>query len=73
MAQFRKYALDILPIPANLGNIEKTIVNIAKKLVEVKQANPQADTCALEKEIDNLVYLLYELTPEEIATIEQAT
>jgi hypothetical protein len=27
----------------------------------------------LEREIDGLVYLLYELTPEEIAIVEEAT
>lgn len=35
-----------------------------------KQANPKADTSALEKEIDRLVYELYGLTEEEIAIIE---
>jgi hypothetical protein len=29
-----------------------------------------ADTTALEREIDRLVYELYELTPEEIAIVE---
>jgi adenine-specific DNA-methyltransferase len=37
-----------------------------------KKAKPQADTSALEKQIDQLVYQLYGLTNEEIAIIEQA-
>ena len=32
----------------------------------------EADTTALEREIDRLVYELYDLTPEEIAVVEGA-
>jgi hypothetical protein len=32
---------------------------------------PQADTTDLEAQIDRLVYQLYNLTPDEIALIEQ--
>ena len=35
-----------------------------------KKANPQADTAALEAEIDQMVYELYGLTEEEIAIVE---
>jgi hypothetical protein len=35
-----------------------------------KKANPQADTTALETEIDQMVYELYGLTEEEIAIVE---
>jgi hypothetical protein len=31
---------------------------------------PVADTSALEKQIDEMVYKLYDLTPEEIAIVE---
>ena len=31
---------------------------------------PVADTSALEKQIDEMVYALYGLTPEEIAIVE---
>ena len=33
-------------------------------------SNGAADTSALEKQIDHLVYVLYNLTPEEIAIVE---
>ena len=33
-------------------------------------ANHQADTSALEKQIDEMVYALYGLTPEEIVVVE---
>lgn len=35
--------------------------------------NPAADTSALEREIDQQVYALNGLTPEEIAIVEGAT
>jgi len=31
---------------------------------------PDADTSALERQIDQMVYKLYDLTPEEIAIVE---
>jgi hypothetical protein len=36
----------------------------------LKKANPQTDTRELEREIDRLVYQLYDLTDEEIAIVE---
>ena len=41
-------------------------------IIAAKQANPAADTSALEREIDQQVYALYGLTPEEIAIVEGA-
>jgi len=38
-----------------------------------KKRDPGADTTALEREIDQRVYLLYGLTPEEIASVEEST
>jgi len=35
-----------------------------------KQKDPDADTSALEKQIDQMVYKLYNLTPEEVAIVE---
>ena len=39
-------------------------------ILTAKKANPQADTTALETEIDQMVYELYGLTEEEIAIVE---
>ena len=35
-----------------------------------KQKDPDTDTSALERQIDQMVYKLYDLTPEEIAIVE---
>ena len=38
----------------------------------LKKEIPEADVSELEAEIDQLVYHLYDLTPEEIAIVEGA-
>ena len=43
---------------------------VASKIVAAKKADPNADASSLEVEIDQLVYKLYDLTPEEIAIVE---
>jgi hypothetical protein len=43
---------------------------IRTKILAAKAANPQVDTSALERQIDNLVYRLYNLTWEEVKVIE---
>ena len=70
MAQFRKYALDILPIPIKYKMLETPIVNLVNNILAKKKQNPQADTLDEEHQIDQLVYRLYNLTPEEINLIE---
>ena len=46
---------------------------VAKKHASTSSAsNPQTDTSHLEREIDELVYKLYDLTDEEIAIIENS-
>jgi hypothetical protein len=42
-----------------------------KIFIAAKGQNPQADTSALEYEIDQLVYKLYDLTLAEINIIEK--
>ncbi|MDQ1349866.1 MAG: adenine-specific DNA-methyltransferase, partial [Acidobacteriota bacterium] len=46
------------------------IISLSAQILAAKGANPDADTTALEKEIDRLVYELYGLTDEEIKIVE---
>ncbi|MCX8009893.1 MAG: hypothetical protein N3A61_01970, partial [Ignavibacteria bacterium] len=55
--------------PAN-NHIVGQIESLVDKILTTKKQNPQADTSSLEREIDQLVYKLYELTEEEIGIIE---
>lgn len=58
----------------HLPNVDTDILHEIESFVDqilsAKKANPQADTSAIEAEIDHLVYDLYGLTEEEIAIIE---
>ncbi|GAA9153029.1 hypothetical protein HpHA181_05960 [Helicobacter pylori] len=67
------YELETLPIPQITKSNQPTadkITDCAKAILEAKEKDPKANTQKLEKEIDALVYQLYNLTDEEIKTIE---
>ncbi|WQV28343.1 Eco57I restriction-modification methylase domain-containing protein [Helicobacter pylori] len=67
------YELETLPIPqitkSNKPTADK-IIALVDKILQAKEKDPKANTQELEKEIDALVYQLYNLTDEEIKTIE---
>jgi len=46
------------------------LLKLVDQTHNAKQTNLKAESSALEKQIDELVYQLYELTPEEIAIVE---
>lgn len=58
-------------IAKNVMVMQKAEVLINKILTVRKHNNTKADTSALEREIDNLVHKLYDLTPDEISIIEE--
>jgi hypothetical protein len=45
-------------------------IALVGRILAAKKRNPEADTSALEREIDQLVYRLYGLTEEEIDVVE---
>jgi hypothetical protein len=59
-----------LPIPTATQDQQAEIEERVEKILAQKKENPEADVSALEVEIDQLVYKLYDLTPEEIAIVE---
>jgi hypothetical protein len=67
---FGKKAKVSLIISKNGMVIQKPEAVPNKIFIAAKGQNPQADTSALEREIDQLVYKLYDLTPVEISIIE---
>ena len=70
--QVDKEPLLNIPIPKLLNDKQKPIINLVDKIITTKKANPEADTSALENEIDQLVYELYDITDEEIKIIEDS-
>ncbi|WP_219030818.1 DUF7149 domain-containing protein [Helicobacter pylori] len=66
--------LEKIPIPKITPQNQKLadkITDGAKAILEAKGKDPKANTQKLEKEIDALVYQLYNLTDEEIKIIEK--
>jgi hypothetical protein len=60
-----------IPIAYATQEQQQAIINLVDIILSTKKDNPQTDTSDLEHEIDKLVYQLYNLTPEEIAVVEQ--
>ena len=65
-----KTFLEKLPIPQVSETQINKIMNLVEEILSIKKASPESNTTTLEYKIDSLIYSLYELTPEEIATIE---
>ncbi len=61
-----------LPMPTWFfeSSNQKPIIALVDQILAAKKADPNADTSALESEIDQLVYKLYGLTDDEIAIVE---
>ncbi|WP_324660344.1 class I SAM-dependent DNA methyltransferase [Helicobacter pylori] len=72
--RYKKAFIERLPIPKITPQNQKLadkITDGAKAILEAKEKDPKANTQELEKEIDALVYQLYNLTDEEIKIIEE--
>ena len=61
-----------LPIPDVSPEQQEPIIELVDQILVAKRTDPNADVCELENQIDRLVYSLYDLTPEEIAIVEEA-
>ncbi|GAA9422302.1 class I SAM-dependent DNA methyltransferase [Helicobacter pylori] len=72
--RYKKAFIERLPIPKitpENQELADKITDGAKAILEAKEKDPKANTQELEKEIDALVYQLYNLTDEEIKIIEE--
>ncbi len=71
--RYKKAFIERLPIPKitpKNQELARKITDCAKKILQTKEKDPNANTQELEKEIDALVYQLYNLTDAEIKIIE---
>jgi type I restriction-modification system DNA methylase subunit len=59
-----------LPLVIASDKQQRQIAELVKIILEMKTRNTSADTSGLERDIDQLVYALYGLTPEEIQIVE---
>ena len=60
------------PIPTATAAEQAAIAARVESILAAKAGDVAADVAALEREIDELVYALYALTPDEIALVEGA-
>ena len=67
---FRQNLFDI-PVPLATAEQQAPIVELVDQILEVRRADPLADTGEQEAEIDLQVYELYGLTNEEVAEVER--
>ncbi|NCR76100.1 MAG: hypothetical protein GPI92_11030 [Microcystis aeruginosa K13-06] len=70
--QFKVNELAIFPIPKDFGKYKQTLITKVREIMNIKSNNPNADILEIDKEIDNIIYQLYDLTEEEIAIVENA-
>ncbi|GAA8942300.1 class I SAM-dependent DNA methyltransferase [Helicobacter pylori] len=71
--RYKKAFIERLPIPKiteKNQELAHKITDGVKQILALKEKDPKANTQELEKEIDALVYQLYNLTDEEIKIIE---
>jgi methylase of polypeptide subunit release factors len=64
--------IEQLPIPNIPEAEQKPFITLVNKILFLKKSDLQADTSALEAEIDRMVYELYGLTADEIAIVTES-
>ncbi len=62
-----------IPIPKASPSQQAPIVRLVEQILAAKRRDPEAETMVVEREVDRLIYELYDLTPEEIAVVETVT
>lgn len=68
---FTKDMINYLPV--NTTEDRSLIIEIVDKIISLKEQNPLNDTSDLEAQLDKQVYKLYNLSPEEITIVENAS
>ena len=71
--EWKKQYVEQVKIPqitsSNASTVQQ-IETLVDQILAAKKQNPSADTTRWEREIDTLVYKLYDLTDEEIQVVE---
>jgi adenine-specific DNA-methyltransferase len=68
--EYKPMYVSQLPIAIPDQMQKRAIEERVEKMIKVKKNNPSFDTSGLEQQIDELVYKIYGLTPDEIAIVE---
>ena len=70
--QVRISSVENMPIKIASNETQQPIISLVDQILTLKKENPKADTSVLENDIDNLVYQLYELTPDEVEVVKNS-
>jgi site-specific DNA-methyltransferase (adenine-specific) len=70
--RYKKAFLEQVPIPYPTESQEMEVSTLVDAIISQKEQSPHSDISKLEKQIDQLVYKLYDLTEEEIGIIENS-
>ncbi len=68
--KIKMYQLKQLPVITKNRKINQQIINKVQQITALKNKTVSIDTHQLEKQIDDLIYQLYDLSREEIRSIE---
>ena len=70
--EFNRVAMCNTPIAPAKPATTKRLSALANEIQTAKEADPDADTSAVQQEIDAIVYALYGLDERDVALIEKA-
>ena len=70
MLELYQKPLTEIPVKRVSAKEQKPFVDLVDRILLAKQRDPVSDTTLLGQEIDRLVYVLYDLTEDEIAIVE---
>jgi endonuclease III len=70
LAEVKPQRVRSLPIPSVTPNEQKPVERLVDQILSARQKDVTVDISALERELDELVYLLYGLSAEEIKLVE---
>jgi len=67
---FDEYYIGKLPVKKISLKEQEPFVYLVNQILSIKSQNPDADTLCIEKNIDQIIYKIYELDEKEICLIE---
>jgi hypothetical protein len=68
---FKTNYIQPFPVPENIPiEIQEKVEKLVNEIIEIKRHNPNNKTLVQEKEIDNLIYYLYNFDEKEINIID---
>ncbi|MDB0615836.1 TaqI-like C-terminal specificity domain-containing protein [Tenacibaculum dicentrarchi] len=69
-SEIQAKSVGLLPVKEISEKEQEPFIEKVNQILSLKKENPESDTSVLEKEIDEMVYKLYDLTADEVAIVE---